>query len=345
LTTFTMLTHGLTGAFCFFGIYCFAAFGPRAHRVRLLSAAVILSAVVVGLCMLWPWYDFLTVARAKPADTEHSTDWYSPGLVKLALFYWHVPAILCAASALTIRSQPIVRASLIAGGLAWSISLAGLATRTPVLGRLPIPSIFFWHLPAAVFVHQAGLLEIRRWPSRVQELVSRREDVAPRRVIELIVLGSIVWCLVPQFLEILNKPYLAREYVTYLLPGIEDKQLNLRAVYGELLRPIAEGDVVLSDDVTAWPVPAFGGRIVSAFHEELLVPGQVERRRDVEIFFASGTPIERRQQIIDRYGVKWIIINRKLTRPESMDALRNSFRTTRDVGDLVLLETADASPQ
>ena len=344
LISFVMLTHGLTGAFCFFGMFCFAAFASPPHRVRLLGSAVLLAALVVGVCVLWPWYDFLTVARTRPADLQYSDDWYSPGLVKLALFNWAAPAILCAACALRFWSQPVLRASVIAGALAWAVSIAGLATRTPVLGRLPIPSIFFWHLPAAIFAYRAGLLDARRRSrSWIRDLIVKRQDVAPDRVLELVVLGAFAWCLVPQFSEIVRQPYLARAYVVRLFPGREDKQLNLRRTYAELLEPISEGDVVLSDDVTAWPVPAFGGRVVSALHDELLVSGQVDRERDVNVFLAPGTSDERRDEIINRYGVRWIIINRNRTAPEYSAIIARRFQSVREVGGLLLLKVEETS--
>ena len=343
LVSFVMLTHGLTGAFCFFGMFCFAAFASPPHRVRLLGTAFVLAALVVGVCVLWPWYDFLTVARTRPVDLQYSDDWYSPGLVKLALFNWSAPAIVCAACAFRFWSHPVLRASVIAGALAWMISIVGLATRTPVLGRLPIPSIFFWHLPAAMFVYMAGMLDARRWWLRIRDLLVERQDVAPDRVLELIVLGAIAWCLVPQVFEIVKQPYLARAYVVRLFPKREDKQLNLRGTYAELLRPISEGDVVLSDDITAWPVPAYGGRIVSALHDELLVPDQLDRERDVQAFLAPTTSDERRDEIIDRYRVKWIILSRKQTAPEAMVAISRRYQMVREVGGLVLLKVEDTS--
>ncbi|MDT7603274.1 MAG: hypothetical protein QOF61_1271 [Acidobacteriota bacterium] len=69
-------------------------------------------------------------------------------------------------------------------------------------------------------------------------------------------------------------------------------------------------EVVLSDLQTSWMVPTFGGKIVAMLHAAAFVPDQGVRRSDVDHFFSAEATPEDRQRIIEKYGVRYLLLNK-----------------------------------
>src|SRR6185436_17138040 len=128
----------------------------------------------------------------------------------------------------------------------------------------------------------------------------------------------------------------------YVAPLVrsENKQKPLKPLYEEVLRDVGARDVVLADDLTAWPVPSVRGRIVSAAHYEFFVSDQRDRSRDVAEFFSPDATDARRAEVVDRRGVRWILVNRKRQDARAVAALVTPSAVVRESGNLVLLDAA-----
>jgi hypothetical protein len=296
-----MLDHAMTGfmGFLALGAFSIALPGDRPRRVVIVG---LIAAASASLCLLWPWYSFYH-AIVNPPEADYS---FNPTMLRLAVLTWAAPAIVLSLWSLTASDRTTVRALLTAGGLCLALGVSSFLTKSALTARLPLPGMIFFHLAIAVAAEESGLLSLPVWRERLRELVFSQRASA-QTVLVTIAAAALLYFLLPQLQIIASTPYLARAYIAPLA-GHPDRQLNLRATYARLLAPIAPRDVVLADLSTAWPVPSFGGRIVAPVHKEYFVNGQDKRAADVRAFFAEATGQER-AEILDRYHVRWILLN------------------------------------
>jgi hypothetical protein len=78
-----------------------------------------------------------------------------------------------------------------------------------------------------------------------------------------------------------------------------------------VLAPVRSGDVVLADSKTSYMVPVLtGGHVVAWRHPVYWVPDLAERRDAQDRFFTAVTDADRRT-IIERYQVRWLLLNRQ----------------------------------
>jgi hypothetical protein len=335
-----VLTHSMTALFGFLGMFVMAGASPPPHRRRLVGRCVGIVLLVFLLCVWWPWFDFLDAMSWR----HDKTHWYKPGILLAMLTEWCGPSLLLALATLGLRRHPLVRFCLMTAAVCFGLAAADFVIRSPNLVRLPLQAKLMLDLPIALLLFQTGLLRPSTWRDRLGRLWSLDSSMAGRAALETISLIILVYCLVPQFWSIANEPHLARAYVAPRL-GWPDRQLNLRARYVALLRPVAERDVVLSDAATSWPVPSFRGKIVYATHFELFIPNQYERRRHVDEFFGIGQDFSAiadgaRQRILDLYKVDWIILNSSLLPRHVFDGLLEPEAVVNRVDGLVLMDAA-----
>jgi hypothetical protein len=101
-----------------------------------------------------------------------------------------------------------------------------------------------------------------------------------------------------------------------MLPGLVACLPVWQDSYGEfkfLPSYVTPRDVVLADDWTSLKEPSFGGRVVafSWGHTIGFVPDLEARYADRRVFFASSTSGDARRAILEKYGVNFILINRR----------------------------------
>jgi hypothetical protein len=334
LGTTIVLSHALIGGFALLGMLLIAVFAPTKNRFRTIATACGLGAAMGLLCFAWPWYSFLSLARNKPDAT--SFDWFNPAIMKMALFQWDAPAALCALAALTLYRRKAVRVFLLAAAVMLLLSVAGLMLRSVSLYRLPVVAILCLHIPVGIFAYQSRLFQPRSWGARLRALVSQNEGKNSRAILETLVAVVFLYFLLPQLSAIMESPHLARAYLAHILHK-EDKQVPLRKIYAQLLSPIHEGDVVLSDPLTMWPVPSYGGRVVLAFHGEALVKDEPARRLAVHSFFTDPSD-DNRREILSKYKVRWIILNRDTLDHAVYDAIFEPSAVVNRSQDMVLLD-------
>jgi hypothetical protein len=114
-----------------------------------------------------------------------------------------------------------------------------------------------------------------------------------------------------------------------------DKQENIKRRLDALLAPVDDHDVVLSDVLTSWPAPSSAIRIVAPLHFEMFVNNQPDRVHDVEAFFTTATPDER-SVILERYQVRWILLDTERTSERASTALQLDLPTVARDRELVL---------
>lgn len=326
------LTHGHTGVFAFIGLAAVAVSAPAAARVRLLRRFAFAGLGALLLCLAWPWFSFL----AAVFNGQDRTYWFNAFITKHMLTVWCAPALFCFPVLLSLRRNELARFCLIGAATCYLLVLIGILIQSPVLGRLPLPALILLHIPIAQYVHQHGLFWPQTWRKLARDLFSFNPAVAAPASIKVILVAVLAYCLLPQLATIPSDPALARSYVAPML-GKADKQFQLRSKFKDLLQPVGPRDVVLSDLVTSWPVPSFRGRIVAALHYESFTPDQTQRQEDLEAFFAAEDDAVRRQ-ILEQYGVKWIILNTASLSPYKTRELLEPRAVVNEVDSFILMD-------
>ena len=334
LGTITMLSHSLTGVFGYLGLLVLVVLAPRRRWFILGKRFAAVATATFLLCAVWPWFDFIEAVTTR----RDNLYWFNPGILKLMFTHWGAPGLLLAVAGVSLRANPLVRLSLATGGLCFGLGLVAFAAKSPILERLPLPALLLLQIAAAIWMFDCGLLRPATWPARIRCLLSTRSSSAPNAALEVIAGIILVYCVLPQCYAVVRSPSLARVYVAPVL-GRQDKQVNVRARLQAVLQPVGRKDVVLSDILTSWPVPSFAGRIVAGLHYELFTPDQPQREADLDAFFAVDNDRERRH-ILDKYSVRWILLNRERLSPETVGNLLEPQAVVREFDAFLLMDAA-----
>ena len=337
LAAVSLLDHVISGVFGLFGMGVFALTAPRSERRRLLTALVLVGAGAALLCLAWPWYGFLQAATIKLPRF-----FVNPMIIWIVITRWCVPALVLSVFALTIPHSPAIRVLLLAGYASYVVGLIAylLPEWSPGAGafsRMGMPGLIYFHLALGIFAHHRGLFQPSTWPGRLRALVREPGPDAAMPAIEIVLTATVLYFLAPQFWSILAEPHLARPYLARVL-GRESKVLAIKPMFDRLLEPIGLKDVVISDESTMWVVPSSRGRVIFSSHGELFVPGQEDRRRDMTTFFDRETSDSDRIKLIERYNVKWIVLNPKFLDASDLDSLLVNEAVARREHGLILMD-------
>jgi hypothetical protein len=331
LLSCALLDHGMTGLAALVGLGVFALHAERQQRRVAIAVVVGVAVVSLIVCTAWPWYHFIDAVRKRP-DNEY---WYNPAIVHVMLTRWCAPGLLLSLFALTCADRRNVSMLLSAAAACLLLGLWAMLVHSPGLARLPMPGLIFAHLALALFADESRVFDPRTWPARLAALVrAQPSEVAPH-VVQTVLAVAVIGFLVPQLDSIAHEPHLGRPLLEALLRRAP-KRTSIRPQLDRLLAPIGAHDVVLSDELTSWAVPSSRGRVVSALHFELFVPGQLQRSRDVDHFFGSASEDERRH-ILERYQVSYIVLNRAWIAPASYQSLLDAGSVVGAAGDLTLM--------
>ncbi len=329
----SVLSHGMSGVLGAFGLFITAVAGDRDRAAKLI-ATFVTCGVGFALAAAWPWYDFLYAVTQSP-DKWY---WYNPAIFKLMLLSWCLPAFLASAAALPMRDKPFIRTALLAAAGLLGVTFVGALAGSPTLARLPLAGLIFPQAAVGVFIYSVGASCPKAWWVRLGQLFDRDRAVMSRALVETTAVGLVVVLALPNFWLSLREPHLARKWVSQLT-GKEDRQPHNWARYEALLTPnIKPHDVVLAEPLTGWPVPSFGGRVVSALHLEFFSPGQFQRLEDTRRFFSPDTSPNDRVALIQQYGVKWLLLDRESLPGPVFDALFSPGAVAADDGRLVLID-------
>ena len=332
LISIAALSHGMTGLLGSFGLFVTGIAEAEQRRARLV-AALVCSVAAFGLATLWPWYEFFSAVRGSPDQSY----WFNAGILRRMLLVWCLPAIAASLAALSMREHTFIRTSLLATVGLLVLGVAALAVRSPTLARLPLAGLIFPQAVVGVFLHRVGVARLGTWPDRLRRLLDRDRATMSPALVELVVAARRIGLAIPNLWLILREPHLGRRWVAPLM-GREDKQPRYWQSYEMLLAShILPGDVVLADPRTGWPVPSFGGRVVAALHWEYFTGDQRRRRDDVTQFFILDTPTVARLEVLDRYGVDWLLVDRDSLSPALLGTLLVTVAIVADDGQRVLM--------
>jgi hypothetical protein len=332
LVTLALLSHPMTGAFGVFALLLFALTSRAELRRHQLRRWLALTTGVCVVCVAWPCFDFVSAL----ATTRDKLYWFNQGIVRLMLTVWCAPAILCGLLTLMLRPRESLRRCLLCAVATFGLTLASLPFHSASLARFPMPGMVFLHIAIGVLVHETGLFQPRTWPARVR-LIARGEPQVPQALLEIVTAAAILYFGLPQVLAIPSEWHLAKPYLAQWLGKSDREHPHLLPKLDRLLGGVVGSrDVVLADEETAWPIPSSHGKIVAPLHYEAFVDGQDTRARDVAAFFGAANLAERKQ-ILARYHVRYIVLNRGRTASDVWTALYSEPAVVRRDDSLVLM--------
>jgi hypothetical protein len=327
-----LLDHAMTALFTLLGLGVIAVTRPDRRRWIWAATVFFMAAAALAIAAAWPWFRLIDAIRWS-SDRDY---WFNAAILRLTLGEWCVPGYICGLAALTRLDRDLVRVSLAGGALATLLGISSLLTRSPVTARLPIAGTFLFAIATGVFIHRSGALALGAWRERLK-LVRTDHRVTSETALALAVVLLLAYGLIPQCIAVFRDPWLGRIYVARLLHK-PDKQQDVKQMYDRLLSGVGTNDVVLSDVLTSWPVPSSSGKIVAALHYELFVTDQAGRSADVARFFSPSESQADRIAILDKYAVRWILLNRGVLDAGAFDQLLDPSAVVSREKDFYLMD-------
>lgn len=107
----------------------------------------------------------------------------------------------------------------------------------------------------------------------------------------------------------------------------QKKNIHYYQKFTFLKNMVESDDIVLSQGLTNWMIPAFNGKILSSGHALYWVDDIMERRQHLETFFLNSTPNTIRQNILNKYDVDYVLLNL-----EDMDIKKSTYEWLKTIG-------------
>lgn len=297
-----MLTHPVAFVLMGVGLFADAITRPRRRGEAILMVAIV-GFAAVALSMIWPYYPFIRLSTGA-ANVYHASN----GAMYVNVLGATWPVVLALAFAgrtLADRRNRalVVTASLllVLYGLAWWLQKFSF-------GRVIGYVVLLCHL---VIGQQLAL-----WDRALFRSPTTRRFLPPVVVIALAIFGHVA------IQSALTRGLTAANSL------IKGRPLLHRMSFGhlEFVRDKVEpGSVVLANVNTSWIIPTFGAKVVALLHPHAFVEDLDRRAEDVEAFFASGHSADARRAIIDRYGVRYLLVSK--SRDAACEEIVRQFKT------------------
>lgn len=314
-SVFIFLTHPLTASFFLLGSGLLALTeGKRKIQNVLLFG---LSVLIIFICALfWPYHSFI-----EAVIKSTTTDWYYPFRMHLydtRNIYRMGPALL---------GLPVIALFLIRrqyAFISWGFLLCTLIyLLSYVLNiRLGERYIFFimvfLHLALAWYFSRLELLSFSTISKTLTSLSERNLHVVFFLII--ITLSIFYQCAKLGFEQ-------AGYLITFKPRPLVHTYRNPLDNYRSLQAKLKEGDIVLTDPLTAWLLPALtGAKITALYHNNPLVPDNNQRVHDTLTFYNSSTSLEMRKVILKKYGGTHVLLNLHRMQENEINRLNDYYQ-------------------
>jgi hypothetical protein len=314
ITTTVFLVHPMTAGSMIIG--CLVLTFCRG-RQPWLGAFIVGAACCAGfaLALAWPYYPFPTLILGGSVrfDATNAPLYSAAAVLSLMLF-----AAIIGLPLLVLRLKVNHRDFLVSMFSCFIlVYLLGDASEKFVFGRVMFFMVFVLQLAAAAWFAENE--------ARV-ELGPAADGRAWLRNLILIATGA--GCLV-------------------MLPGLISALPIFQNSYGDyafLSRATGQYDIVLSDFSTSLKIPALAGKVVSLEPDQVMIfVNHTAAEKDTERFFSDATS-EQREQILRRYGVAFVLLNKyKIDNwPSVLRSLTGVASIAYADGDMLLLRVNSA---
>ncbi|NEY34792.1 hypothetical protein GTU99_21760 [Streptomyces sp. PRKS01-65] len=273
-----LLCHQFTGVVATLGVLAAVLAARPARPVRAVAAGPAV-ALVTGLAVLWVWpyYDFFALLGAGDGLEAVHRPLYTrlPGRFGL---------VLLGVAALALRLRRDRRDALVLFfALGLLVSAAGGLSGHYSWGRA---------LPAALIPAQLG--------AALEAVEAGRRAV--RAGWACLLAGALA---VGAWAQAGTLGYVVDRGV---LPGpVAARYRQPWAGYHWITPWVRYGDVVLARTFPSRQIPAYGAYTVAPGYPDFFLPDEERRAAAVRRYFAAGTPVGERREIVREYGVRWVV--------------------------------------
>lgn len=282
VAAFVLLTHSITFFFLAAGLAAFTwQSGQRFWGEILKIVALLLLAF--GLAALWPYYPFLKLMLGESAVYHLSNrDLYQHLAVRTWPLWFGLPLLYLEFRRDWRRPLPWMFAALLA------VYLLGWVTGAYSYGRV------MSYLGILLQISMAGFL------LKLENRLIEQRPAAPGRpaLFSLGVTAALLLVTLP----------------TQLIPVIKTvapEDGNHLEKYLFLAEYTGQYEVILTDLPTSMIVPTFGGKVVAYDRPLAFVTDSAQRKADVLGFYDPQTSAAARWEILDKYQVKYILLEKK----------------------------------
>ncbi len=305
------VTHPLTGSFVLLGallLVCTES-NNRARNLAMYGAGC---ALVLGAAIAWPYYPFLGAALDSTGRAWYDFKEYLYGM---HIFLKAGPALLgvVAVGYMAVRRR---HSFIIAGfSLCFLIYVAGGVFDVYLLDRYLFFTVVFLHLAIAWCFCELDVLGLNG---------GAVGSTVPSYRKTLKWLGVVLLCggMFYQGAK-LGFEQAGRE-INFTQRPLVHSYKNPLATYQKMNAVLGPGDIVLSDPLTSWLIPAYtGAKIMVLYHNNPMVSDNERRTRDVETFYDLNTEFEQRKKILAEYTVTHVLLNRNRMDDTSVNRVRN----------------------
>ncbi len=312
---FVFVSHPLTGSFFLLCSFVLAVTeGKNSFKNILLCFFSLL--IVFLLSFLWPYFSFM-----QAVISSVSTDWYFPFRMYLynpGNIFKMGPALLALPILLLFFINK--KHSFIIYGFFLSLSVYIISYLANIrLGERYIFFIMvFLHLSLAWYFSRLKLLSF----SSMKNMILHLSDKNIHVLFFLVVLTEGI-CYQGLKLGFEQAGYT----LTFDPEPIVQKYKNPLDDYMPLSDKIGNSDVVMSDTLTSWIIPALtGAKIVSLYHNNPMVPDNKSRVENTVKFYRPETPYWQRVEILRKYGATHVLLNFERMKENEVNRINDYYR-------------------
>jgi len=313
LTVFVFLTHPLTASFYLLCSF-FIILSRSTARVLHLGLYFSGCAAAVIIACVWPYYPF---GDALLKST--TTPWYDfkgylyelKNIIRIGPAFLGVPVILF----FLVKR----RYFFIVCGFAVSVLIYAVGGLLDIylLDRYVFFCVFFMHLGLAWLLRRLGLLSV----SEIRSTIAKGPaGTAATVALGIVVLGSICYQAAKVGCE------QAGYEINFTRRPMVHRYNDPLPQYRRLAGVLEAGNIVLSDPLTSWLIPAFtGAKIVALYHNNPMVADNDVRRRDSRRFYQLDTALPERRHILQKHSVTHVLINRYRMQDSYVNRVRDYY--------------------
>ena len=309
---FIVMTHPLTGSF--FLLSSFLLVITERERGLKRLGFYLVTLVIIAVCsLLWPYYSFIDAV-----SKSITTDWYPAFRMYLydtRNIYRMGPALLGLPIIVLLFMRK--KCCFISYGflLCSLIYVASYIINIRLGERYIFFTIFFLHLSLAWYFSTLELLSF----SKIRGVFSHLNEKNVHVLFFTVILALSIFYQGTK-LSFEQAGYL----INYKPKPIFQKYENPLDTYTLMKNKLRKGDIVMSDPLTSWLIPAFtGAKIVSLYHNNPFVSDNKERVQDATTFYDATTPLTARKEIVKKYGITHVLLNFNRMKENNVNSIYN----------------------
>ncbi len=315
VATFAFLTHPLTGSF--FLLSSFIVTITEGENRLKNWWLFCLSLLIIALCsLLWPYYSFIDAVIKST-----TTDWYSSFrmyLYEAKNIYKMGPALLGLPLIFLFfvkRKYPFISLGFVSCSLIYVLSYS---VNIRLGERYIFFMIFFLHLSLAWYCSTLGILSF----NKIKKVLA---TLSEKNIHILFFAGIFVLSILYHVTKFGFEQ--AGYLITFRPMPLVTAYKNPLDNYSLLKGKIQGGDVVMTDPLTGWLLPALtGAKITALYHNNPLVPDNDQRVKDSITFYDSATPLQIRTMILNKYKATHVVLNYDRIKENEINTINNYYQ-------------------